>query len=114
MQGPEGTVGVPLENQGDLEMTLDEMKQKMIENSAKQVQAYLNPSPVLVHLFTYHAPTPEQTESYQRIRAAALALANVIDRECPAGADRTAAVRKIREAVMTANASIATHNAPYR
>jgi len=112
MQGPEGTVGVPLENQGDLEM-MDEMKQK-IENSTKQVQPYFNPSSVLVDLFTYHAPTPEQTESYQRIRAAALALASVIDRECPAGADRTAAVRKIREAVMTANASIATHNASYR
>ena len=65
-------------------------------------------------LFTYHAPTPEQTEAYKRIRSFAMSLVREIDRSCPAGPDRTAAVRHVREAVMTANASIATHNAQYR
>ena len=65
-------------------------------------------------LFTYHAPTEAQVHQYLRIRSAGKALVRCIDAECPAGPDRTAAVRKIREAVMTANAAIATGNAQYR
>jgi ferric-dicitrate binding protein FerR (iron transport regulator) len=57
--------------------------------------------------FTYHTPTPEQVEAYQRIRGVAQDLAATIMETCPASADRTAALRKVREAVMTANASIA-------
>jgi len=62
-------------------------------------------------LFTYHAPTPEQVIAYQVIRENARVLAGRIWEVCPPGPDRTAAIRKVREAVMTANASIATHNA---
>jgi hypothetical protein len=87
MQGPDGTVGGP------------------------QVDP---PKDALAELFTYHAPTEDQTKAYAEIRGAALTLARVIDANCPAGPDRTAAVRHVREAVMTANASIATHNAQYR
>lgn len=65
-------------------------------------------------LFTYHAPTGDQPERYKRIRDAAKALAREIDASCEPGPDRTAAVRHVREAVMTANDSIATHNAIYR
>jgi len=72
------------------------------------------PVDVIEELFTYHAPTGDQAERYKTIRAAAKALAYVIDECCEAGPDRTAAIRKIREAVMTANASIATNNASYR
>ena len=86
MQGPDGTVGVPVEPAKD----------------------------ALAELFTYHAPTPDQVEAYRQIREAGMALARCIDAVCPGGPDRTAAVRKIREAVMTANASIATGNAQYR
>jgi hypothetical protein len=57
--------------------------------------------------FTYHSPTPEQLPKYQAIREAALNLAQVIVANTPASADQTAAIRKIREAAMTANASIA-------
>ncbi len=57
--------------------------------------------------FTYHAPTPEQPAQYEAIRDAALAFARVIVANTPPSADQTAAVRKIREAVMTANAAIA-------
>jgi len=73
----------------------------------------MNPD-VIENLFTYHPPTMEQTAAYLEIRNAAKDLARVIDRVCPAGPDRTTAIRKIREAVMTANASIATNNASYR
>lgn len=61
----------------------------------------------LQNWFTYHAPTPEQLDCYEGIRDAALDFARVVVALTPAGADQTAAVRKIREAVMTANAAIA-------
>jgi hypothetical protein len=57
-------------------------------------------------IFSYHAPTETQIESMKKIRGAALFLAETIITECPASADRTTSIRKIREAVMTANASI--------
>ena len=57
--------------------------------------------------FRYHTPTPEQIVKYQTIRETAKALALVIVTECPLSADQTAALRKLRECVMTANASIA-------
>lgn len=57
--------------------------------------------------FTYHSPKPEQLPKYQAIRDAARTLAGIIVDNTPASADQTAAIRKIREAVMTANASIA-------
>jgi hypothetical protein len=62
----------------------------------------------LISAFTYHAPDPDQAIKYQNIRKQALELAVVIWDACPPSADRTAALRKLREAVMTANASIAT------
>jgi len=63
---------------------------------------------IIDDLFTYHAPTPEQAEKYNRINAAAKAFALVIHAECPPSPDRTAAMRMLREARMTANSSIAT------
>lgn len=71
-------------------------------------------SEVIENIFTYHAPTASQVVKYQEIREAAKALVYVIDRNCEPGPDRTAAVRHVREAVMTANQSIATNNAQYR
>ena len=73
-----------------------------------------NVSETVENIFTYHAPTPEQAAKYVRIRNAAKFLAYVIDKECEAGPERTAAMRHLREAVMTANQGIATHNAIYR
>ena len=86
MQGPGGSIGVPVESAKD----------------------------AIEELFTYHKPTDDQAHQYLRIREAAKALVRCIDHEVPPGPDRTAAVRKIREAVMTANAAIATGNAQYR
>lgn len=63
---------------------------------------------VLEDLFKYHAPTEEQKAKYDKINEAAKAFARVVILECPSTPDRTAAVRLIREARMTANASIAT------
>jgi hypothetical protein len=61
----------------------------------------------LTEVFKYHAPTPEQIALYQNVRAAALVLAMAIEDNCPPCADRSAAIRKVREAVHVANASIA-------
>lgn len=57
--------------------------------------------------FTYHSATEEQVAQYQAIRNAAKSLASAIVANCPPSADTTAAIRKVREAVMTANAAIA-------
>jgi hypothetical protein len=57
--------------------------------------------------FTYHPATPEDAEHYSAIRAAGKALAEAIVAHSPASADQTAAIRKVREAVATANAAVA-------
>ena len=58
-------------------------------------------------LFTYHAYSEEQIERSSKIRHAAKQLANAIFENTSRCADQTAAIRKVREAVMTANAAIA-------
>jgi hypothetical protein len=57
--------------------------------------------------FTYHSTETEDIPKYEAIRRAAKEFADVIEKNTPPSADQTAAFRKIREAVMTANASIA-------
>jgi hypothetical protein len=59
------------------------------------------------NIFTYHSPTPEQLPKYEAIRAKAKELGLVIVENTPPSADQTAAIRLLREAVMTANAAIA-------
>lgn len=58
-------------------------------------------------LFSYHAPEGDQPAKYEAIRAAAKAFAAVLVKNTPQSADQTAAMRKLRECIMTANASIA-------
>lgn len=66
---------------------------------------------IITDLFTYHSPDPDTMQRYETIRDAAKHLALVIWKNCPYGADRTAAIRKLRETVMTANAAIALNGA---
>lgn len=62
----------------------------------------------LEDIFTYHAPeTAEQLQAYDKIRRAGKALAQAILEGTPICGDQQAAVRKVREAVMTANAAVA-------
>lgn len=63
--------------------------------------------PMLNNWFTYHPPTPDDQIGYVAIRDAAKSLAEVIIKHTPPSADQTASIRLLREAVMTANASIA-------
>jgi hypothetical protein len=67
---------------------------------------------VIDELFTYHAPTSEHIARLQNVRVVARALATAIVENCPRSADRTAALRKLRESVMTANASIVLPQMP--
>lgn len=69
----------------------------------------LTDTEVLREVFKYHAPSGYQNDAYDAIRAAAHSLALTIYNFAPKCADRTAAIRKVREAVMTANAAIALH-----
>jgi hypothetical protein len=61
---------------------------------------------ILAELFSYHPPTPEALPKYAAINQAAKNFAEVILQNCPPSADRSDAIRKIREARMTANASV--------
>jgi hypothetical protein len=56
--------------------------------------------------FEYHAPNFGQIDRMNEIRNAAKELAHIITQNCPSSADRSAAIRKLRECVMTANVAI--------
>jgi len=62
-------------------------------------------------VFTYHAPKGSQPDQYAKVREAAKNLAAVILENTPQCADQQAAIRHVREAMMTANAAIATDGA---
>jgi len=59
----------------------------------------------LEKVFTYQPPSPADVVAYKAIRDAALVLAKTIQDNTPVCADQSAAIRKVREAVMTANAA---------
>ena len=61
----------------------------------------------LKDVFTYHAPTEIQQQQYQAIRSAAADFAFVLLENTPTCADQQAALRLLRESVMTANAAVA-------
>lgn len=62
-------------------------------------------------VFTYHAPTVEDEKAYEAIRNDAKNLAHTILDLTPVCGDQQAALRLLREAVMTANAAIALNGA---
>lgn len=57
--------------------------------------------------FEHHAPDAGQIERILLVRGALKQAASVLLSVCPPSADRSAAIRLLREAMMTANASIA-------
>lgn len=62
----------------------------------------------LLNWFIYHPPRLDtEIRAYEMIRDAGLDMARTIIANTPPSADQTAAIRKVREAVMTANAAIA-------
>lgn len=65
------------------------------------------PMETLENWFTYHSPNSDQQVAYAKLRSSALEFAKAINGLVPDSADKTASLRKVREAVMTANAAIA-------
>lgn len=61
----------------------------------------------LANNFIYHKPKDDQPERYEKIRAHGKGMAALLLRLCPDSPECTLAIRKIEEAVMWANASIA-------
>lgn len=61
----------------------------------------------LSELFKYHPPTEITLPKFAAINQAAKNFAEVVLQNCPSSADRSAAIRLIRDARMTANASVA-------
>mgnify|MGYP001823323281 CR=1 FL=1 len=57
--------------------------------------------------FQYHKPHGDQSLRYERIRAAGKVLADTMAECCPDSSELTVAIRRVREAVMFANAAIA-------
>lgn len=94
------------------EMTLTE--KQVVDLAAVVFGKSVEKDPVIEDIFTYHAPEGDQAARYQLIREAAKQFAYTIHCLCEPGPDRTTAIRKVREAAMTANQSIATRNAQYR
>jgi len=66
--------------------------------------------PAIESWFTYHAPKPHQVAAYEEIRNGAKVFAEIIARMTPGCADQSAAFRKLRECVFTANAAIALND----
>lgn len=62
--------------------------------------------------FDYHNWTPEQEAAGGRIRRILASAVKTIIADAPPGPDRSAAIRKLREARMDANSAI-THNGKY-
>lgn len=58
-------------------------------------------------IFSYHAPQGTQPTQYAQIREGAKAFAHILIANTPPSADQSAALRKLRECVMTANAAVA-------
>ena len=83
------------------------LKQEVWQAQCGANSRQLTPTEILAQLFAYHPPTDEQLPKYAAINQAAKNFAEVILQNCPASTDRSAAIRLIRDARMTANASVA-------
>lgn len=57
-------------------------------------------------VFTYQQPTSEDVSNLVMLRHTALTLAKMIENCCPESIEKNEAIKKVREAVMWANASI--------
>ena len=66
---------------------------------------FISPDPVS-ELCGYHAPTAIQQKNIDAVRLATANLLETLIKFCPCNADRSEAVRYVRNAMMTANASI--------
>lgn len=71
----------------------------------------MTPNEKIDEWFKYHVPSAADRASYQALRDTARDLAQLIVAVTPVCADQTAALRKLRECLMTANSAIACKGA---
>lgn len=64
----------------------------------------------LLVTFDHHTPSDEQISRIHAVREACKQCAIYIFDNCPASADRTAALRKLHECMMASNKSIVLEN----
>lgn len=108
--------GVDVEKTQDVEpRELREIRRKL-EAEAKRAQGRdccneamrpMSDEEIVAEFFKYHPPNDTTIPKYAAINQAAKNFAEVILANCPRGADRSAAIRLLRDARMTANAAIA-------
>lgn len=72
-----------------------------------QIGRAMTEAEIVAEFFKYHAPNELTIPKFAAINQAAKNFAEVVLSNCPRSADRTAAIRLIRDARMTANAAIA-------
>lgn len=82
----------------------DELFQGSVRNGVRE--ALRKRREPLERLFTYQPPRADQLPRYEQLRAEAKSFAETLVALTPVGADQSAAIRKLRECVMTANAAI--------
>ena len=90
---------------GKPQVPIAEIEESLGEKAEREFRA--SQEAQLERLFMYHAPGDEQIPRYRALRAAALEFARALIRNTRPGADQAASLRKIREALFTANASVA-------
>ncbi len=66
----------------------------------------------IANIFSYHKPLPGQSDRYERIRAKARELAELLEAECPESREKSTAFTNLQQTVMWANAAIAIHEKP--
>lgn len=62
------------------------------------------------NVFSYHTPTGDQPQRYEMIRSQAKIMAETINVITPGSPEKDIALRKLQEAVMWANASVALNS----
>lgn len=85
----------------------DEAIGRAVQASMLAKAECMRAAPTNDEIVSHHIPTPEEIRRIETIRAAARNFLDAIDSNCPGCVDATDAKRKVREAMMTANAAIA-------
>ena len=83
---------------------------RYLRHSTPEVRRRVVTDEEIENWFAYHTPREYQIQLYTRLRDQGRRMALLIRNSCPPGPDATAAIRKVREAVMTANQAIACYD----
>jgi len=78
-----------------------------LDQGCGQTSRPMSSEEIVGEFFKYHPPNETTIPKYAAINQAAKNFAETVLANCPSGADRTAAIRLIRDARMTANAAVA-------